>query len=45
MLDALNWLKLNTPLYNNITIDINNISVNLQNLGDENPLGTNFDKN
>ena len=28
ILDALNWLKLNNPLYNNITIDINNISVN-----------------
>ena len=45
ILDALNWLKLNNPLYNNITIDINNISANLQNLGDENALGTNFDKN
>ena len=45
ILDALNWLKLNNPLYNNITVDINNISANLQNLGDENASGTNFDKN
>ena len=29
ILDAFNWLKINIPLYNNITIDINNISANL----------------
>ena len=29
ILDALNWLKVNNPLYNNITIDVNNISANL----------------
>ena len=45
ILDALNWLKLNNPLYNNITIDINNISANLQSLGHENASATNFDKN
>ena len=45
ILDALNWLKINNTLYNNITIDINNISANLQNLGDENASGTNCDKN
>ena len=32
ILDALNWLKLNNPLYYNITIDINNISANLRSL-------------
>ena len=46
ILDALNWLKLNNPLYNNITIDINNISANLTNLEqDDNASSTNFDKN
>ena len=29
ILDALNWLKFNNSLYNNITIDISNISANL----------------
>ena len=32
ILDALNWLKLNNPLYYNITIHINNISANLRSL-------------
>ena len=46
ILDALNWLKLNNPLYNNITIDINNISANLTSLEQDNSAsGTNFDKN
>ena len=46
ILDALNWLKLNNPLYNNITIDINNISANLTSLEqDDSPSDTNFDKN
>ena len=46
ILDALNWLKLNNPLYYNITIDINNISANLTGLEqNDSALGTNFGKN
>ena len=46
ILDALNWLKMNNPLYNNITIDINNISANLTGLEqNDSALGTNFGKN
>ena len=46
ILDALNWLKINNPLYNNITIDINNISANLTSLEqNDSALGTNFGKN
>ena len=45
ILDALNWLKLNNPLYNNIIIDISNISANLTTLEqDDNALGINFVK-
>ena len=45
ILDALNWLKLNNPLYYNITIDINNISANLRGLGQNySALGTECDK-
>ena len=45
ILDALNWLKLNNPLYNNIIIDISNISANLTTLEqDDNALGINFGK-
>ena len=46
ILDALNWLKLNNPLYNSITIDIQNISANLTSLEQhDNTSGINFDKN
>ena len=46
ILGALNWLKLHNPLYNNITIDINNITTNLISLEqDDSASGTNFDKN
>ena len=46
ILDALNWLKLKNPLYNNITIDIQNISAKLTSLEqDDNTSGINFDKN
>ena len=45
ILDALNWLKLNNPLYNNITIDIDNISANRTSLEQDNTSSTNFDKN
>ena len=45
ILDALNWLKLNNPLYNNITIDIQNISAELTSLEqDDNTSSINFDK-
>ena len=44
--DALNWLKLNNPLYNHITIDINNISANLTSLEQDNSASSiNFDEN
>ena len=43
---ALNWLKLNNPLYNNFTIDINNISANLTSLEqNDNASSINFDEN
>ena len=46
ILDELNWLELNNPLYNNITIDIENISAKLTSLEqDDNMSGINFDKN
>ena len=46
ILDALTWVKLNNPLYNNITIDINNTSAILTSLEkDGSASGTNFDKN
>ena len=46
ILDALNWLKLNNPLYNNITIYINNISANLTSLEqDDSASSINFDEN
>ena len=32
ILQALEWLKINNPLYNNIKIDIDNISSNLTSL-------------
>ena len=46
ILDALNWLKLNNPLYYNITIDINNISANLRSLiPDDNASSIHSDEN
>ena len=46
ILDALNWLKLNNPLYNNTTIDMDNISANLTCLEqDGSAPGTHFDEN
>ena len=43
--DALNWLKFNNPLYNNITIDINNISANLTSFEQQGNSDTNVDIN
>ncbi len=31
--NALNWLKHNDPLYHNVTTDMNNINLDLKNLG------------
>ena len=45
ILDALNWLKMNNPLYSNIKIDINNISVDLTSLEDDCVSIQHFDKN
>ncbi|XP_028408493.1 uncharacterized protein LOC114531049 [Dendronephthya gigantea] len=38
VLNALNWLKQNNPLYYNIRTDMNNISANLQNLEQDDTL-------
>ena len=38
--NALNWLKQNNPLYSNVTTQMNNISINLKNLGQNEVLDT-----
>ena len=38
--DALNWLKQNNPLYSNVTTQMNNKSINLKNLGQNEVLDT-----
>ena len=44
LLAALNWLKLNNPLYNDITINIHTLSENLTSLADNNTQYASFNE-